>query len=104
MASLDEAEGLLASLTTGSPYQAAVAAHTAALEALESLQADTTESEAARQDRASRALQLAVVAITASPAESLRLAAEILGTDAELAGIASAVERLQAGAEWQMLS
>ena len=104
VASLDEAEGLLASLTMGSPYQAAVAAHAAATEAFESLRADTTEFETARQDRASRALQLAAAAITASPADSLRLAPVILGADAESAGIASAVDRLQASAEWEMLS
>jgi hypothetical protein len=104
LASLDEAESLLASLTTRSPYQAAVAAHTAALEAFDSLRADTTESEASRQDRASRALQLTVKAITAAPAESLQLASEILGAGDELAGIVSAVERLQESAEWQMLS
>jgi hypothetical protein len=84
--------------------QAAVAAHTAALEAFDSLRADTTESEASRQDRASRALQLTVTAITAAPAESLQLASEILGASDELAGIVSAVERLQESAEWQMLS
>lgn len=104
LASLDEAESLLASLITRSPYQAAVAAYTAALEAFESLRADTTESEASRQDRASRALQLTVTAITAAPAESLQLASEILGAGDELAGIVSAVERLQESAEWRMLS
>ena len=104
LASLDEAESLLASLTTRSPYQAAVAAHAAALEAFDSLRADTTESEESRQDRASRALQLTVTAITAAPAESLQLALEILGAGDELAGVVSAVERLQESAEWQMLS
>ncbi len=104
LASLDEAESLLASLTTRSPYQAAVAAHTAALEAFENLRADTTESKASKQDRASRALQLAVTAITSAPAESLQMASEILGAGDELAGIVSAVERLQESAEWQMLS
>ena len=104
VALLDEAEGHLASLTASSPYQAAVVAHTSAIEAFENVRADTTESVAARQDRASRALQLVMAAIATTPAESLRVASEILGADAELAGVVSAVDRIHADTAWQMLS
>lgn len=104
VALLDEAEGHLASLTASSPYQAAVVAHTSAIEAFENVRADTTEFVAARQDRASRALQLVMAAIATTPAESLRVASEILGADAELAGVVSAVDRIHADTAWQMLS
>jgi hypothetical protein len=79
VSSLDEAEHVLVSLTSGSPYQAAVNAYSAVIEAFEGLRADTTESQGAREERAWRALQLAVAAIVAAPTEMSRVALEIMG-------------------------
>jgi hypothetical protein len=103
LSSLDEAQRILASLTSASPYQRAVDAHAIAVEAFEGLRADTTEHEAARQERALQALQRAVAAMTSVPDELARLASDVTGTDGDVAGVASAVERLRSGAEWQTL-
>ena len=103
LSSLDEARRILTSLTSASPYQRAVDAHVAAVEAFEGLRADTTEHEAARQERALQALQQAVAAMTSAPDELARLASDFTGMDGDVAGVASAAERLRSGVEWQTL-
>jgi hypothetical protein len=103
VSSLDEAEHVLESLTSGSPYQAAANTYSAAIEAFEGLRADMTESQAARDERAWRALQLVVAAIAAAPTEMSRVASEIMGGEAEVSALTYAVEHVQAGAEWQTL-
>jgi len=103
VSSLGEAQRILTSLTSKSPYQTAVDAHATVTGAFEDLRAETTESEAARQERAWQALQLAVAAMTAASAELSLLASEVTGTDGEVAAVASAAERLRATAEWQSL-
>ncbi len=103
LSSLDEAQRILTSLTSASPYQRAVDGHAAAVEAFEGLRADTTEYEAVRQERALEALQRAVTAMTSAPDELARLASDVTGTDGDVAAVASAVERLRSGVEWQTL-
>jgi hypothetical protein len=103
VSSLDEAEHVLGSLTSGSPYQTAANAYSAAIEAFEGLRADTTESQAAREERAWRALQLAVAAVAAAPTEMSLLATEVMGAEVEVSAVTSVVQNVQAGAEWQTL-